>query len=87
MEPALREGLRSCCGWIYDDGYEVKSSVVYRQLRFLQILVIGSPLMNEVFTRELWLHSVVLHLRSKPEIVIESIVLCSCLRKACRPAI
>ena len=62
MDPALRERLRNWCGWMFDEGYDELSSVAYRQQRFLQTRVIGSPLMNEVFTRELWLHSVVLHL-------------------------
>lgn len=62
MVGALRELIGRSCEWVLDDGYHVLSSVVYRQQRFLQTLVIGSALLNEAFTRELWLHSVVVHL-------------------------
>ena len=61
MDPSLRERIRGCCGWVFEDGYDVPSSVLFRRERFLQCLVIGSPLMNEAFTRELWHDSVVLH--------------------------
>ena len=61
MDGALRQRLDSCCGWVFDEGYNKVSSVVYRQLRFLQVVVIGAPLMHEAFTRDLWLHSVFLH--------------------------
>lgn len=62
MEGPLRELVRSSCEWVLDEGYHELGSLVYFQQRFLQTLVVGSPLLNEAFTRELWLGSVVLYL-------------------------